>query len=225
MKQIIIIPENIEYVAIEIIDKEAQLQSCEVVSGLFEGLAILENDNVKQLFVLMSGPKDAVDVYSLKYYNIMTLVILGKDVKSMTYFTLDTEYQEVALETLKTIVIKMRAENRMVKNDPDIIDISTFKNIPDYVRKSQKTTSKIQDSNYPLQNNVNASYVKRDPEPSVIKRTKTKKPTKKALLDTITKIANIKKGVFAITLPKILGDIGIDKDGDEDEFSQSRYYT
>lgn len=222
MKQIVTIPEDIEYIAIEIIDKEAQPQNCEIIAGLFEGLAILENNNVKQLFILMSGPKDAVDIYSFKYYNIMTLIILGKDTKAMTYFTLDMEDQEVALETLKTLVIKMRAENRMLENDPDIINISTFKNVPDNIRKMHKTSSKIQNNINSSQDDFGISYTRREPEPSVIKRAKTKKPTKKTLLDMVTKITNIRKGVFTVTLPRILGDIDID--GDEDDLTSPHYY-
>ena len=204
MKQIVTIPENIEYVAVEIIDKGATPQNCEIITGLFKGLAILESNGVKQLFILIAGPKDAIDIYSFKYYNIITLIVLGKDTKAMTYFTLDTEDQEIAIETLKTIVIEIRAEDRMLENDPDIIDISTFKNIPDNIKKPHKTISRTQGDNNLSQNTVGTAYVRKTPEPSVIKRTKTKKPTKKVLLDMITKITNIKKGVFTATLPKIL---------------------
>ena len=202
MEQIVTVPENIEYVAVEIIDKEALSENCEVITGLFKGLAILENDDVKQLFILVAGPKDAVDIYSFKYYNVMTLIVLGKDTKAMTYFTLASEDQKVALEILKSVVVKMYAENRMLEHDPDIIDISTFKNVPDDIRKSHKTASRTQDDF----STVNTPYVRKDPEPSVIKRMETKKPTKKILLDMITKIVNTKKGTFTVILPKILGD-------------------
>lgn len=202
MEQIVTVPENIEYVAVEIIDKEALSENCEVITGLFKGLAILENDDVKQLFILVAGPKDAVDIYSFKYYNVMTLIVLGKDTKAMTYFTLASEDQKVALEILKSVVVKMYAENRMLEHDPDIIDISTFKNVPDDIRKSHKTASRTQD-NF---STANTPYVRKDPEPSVIKRMETKKPTKKILLDMITKIVNTKKGTFTVILPKILGD-------------------
>lgn len=222
MKQIVTIPENIEYVAVEIIDKRASSENCEIITGLFKGLVILESNNVKQLFVLVAGPKDAVDIYSFKYYNIMTLIVLGKNTKAMTYFTLNVEDQEVAIETLKTIVVKMYAENRMLEQDPDIIDISTFKNVPDNIRKTHKTTSKIQSGTSIPQASNNVPYIRREPKPGVIKRTKTKKPTKRALISMITKITDIKKGTFTTILPEILGNE--DEDGDEDDNVESSHY-
>jgi hypothetical protein len=221
MEQVVTIPESIEYVAIEIIDKKASPENCEVITGLFKGLTILESNNVKQLFILVAGPKDAVDIYSFKYYNVMTLIVLGKNTKALTYFTLSVEDQKVAIEALKSIVVKMYAENRMLGQDPDIIDISTFKNVPDDIRKAHKTSSKVQSNiNTPQQNVPCTSYVRRDPEPGVIKRVKTKKPTKEALINMITKIADIKKGTLTIALPEILGD----EDEDEDDDITSPHY-
>ena len=220
MEQIVTIPESIEYVAVEIIDKKASPENCEIITGLFKGLAILESNDVKQLFILVAGPKDAVDIYSLKYYNIMTLIVLGKDTKAMTYFTLSIEDQKTAIETLKTIVVKMYAENRMLEHDPDIIDISTFKNVPDDIRKTHKTASKIQNDASVPQTTYNTPYVKKDPKPGVIKRTKTKKPTKRTLISMITKITDIKKGTLTITLPEILGD----ESEDEDDTASSHYF-
>jgi hypothetical protein len=106
----------------------------------------------------------------------------------------------------------MYAENRMLEQDPDIIDISTFKNVPDDIRKAHKTSSKTQSNIYVSQTTGNTSYVKKEPKPGVIRRAKTKKPTKKALISMITKITDIKKGTFTITLPEILGDENEDED-------------
>lgn len=217
MEQIVTIPESIEYVAIEIIDKKASPENCEIITGLFKGLVTLESNNVKQLFILVAGPKDAIDIYSFKHYNVMTLIVLGKDTKAMTYFTLNTEDQKTAIETLKTIVVKMYAENRMLEHDPDIIDISTFKNVPDDIRKAHKTSSKIQSSiNTPQQSILGTSYTRKNPEPGVIKRTKTKKPTKKALISMITKIIDIKKGTLTVSLPEILKDENKDENENDD---------
>ena len=221
MKQIVTIPESIEYVAVEIIDKKASPENCEIITGLFKGLVTLEISNVKQLFILVAGPKDAVDIYSFKYYNVMTLVVLGKDTKAMTYFTLNIEDQKTAIETLKTIVVKMYAENRMLEHDPDIIDISTFRNVPDDIRKTHKTTSKTQNNISVPQTTSNTSYIKEDPKPGVIKRAKTKKPTKRALISMITKIIDIKKGTLTVTLPEILGDENEDED---DDMTSSNYF-
>jgi hypothetical protein len=108
----------------------------------------------------------------------------------------------------------------MLEHDPDIIDISTFKNVPDDIRKVYKTFSKIQSSINVPQTNNSISYTKKDPEPGVIKRTKTKKPTKRALINMITKITDIKKGTLTIALPKILGD----KNESEDDNTTSPHY-
>lgn len=210
MKQLVTIPKNIEYVAVEIIDKKGTPEDCKIITGLFKGLATLENNNTKQLFILMTGPDNAVDIYSFKYYDIMTLIACGKETKAMTYFTLSTDDQKHALEALKNIVIKMYAENRMLEHDPDVIDISTFKNIPDNIKRLQKVFCKVS-NNTTQHNEITTSYVKKDPEPSTIKRIKTKKPTERVLFEMITKIANIKKGTLTITLPELLGDENVDK--------------
>ncbi|MEA3296158.1 MAG: hypothetical protein U9Q27_03420 [Patescibacteria group bacterium] len=203
MEQVVTIPENIEYVAIEIIDKKDSPKNYKIITRLFKGLATIENNGIKQLFALTAESNDTTDIYNFKYYNIMTLIVLGKDTKTITYFTLNAEDQKIALKALETIVAKMCTENRMLENDPDIIDISTFKNIPDNIKKSQKIVSRTY-SNNTIQNDVNTSYVKKYPEPSIIKRMATKKPTKKMLFDMITKITNIKKGILVPKLPKIL---------------------
>ena len=223
MEQIVTIPESIEYVAVEIIDKKASPENCEIITGLFKGLVTLEISNVKQLFILVAGPKDAVDIYSFKYYNVMTLVVLGKDTKAMTYFTLNIEDQKTAIETLKTIVVKMYAENRMLEHDPDIIDISTFRNVPDNIRKAHKTTSKTQNNISVPQTTSNISYIKEGPKPGVIKRAKTEKPTKRALISMITKIIDIKKGTLTVALPEILG--GENEDEDDDTTSPNYFRT
>lgn len=215
MKQVVMVPEGIEYVTVEIIDKTASSEDCEIFTGLFKGLATLENDKDEQLFILVAGPKDVVDIYNFKYYNIMTLVVSGKETKNMTYFTLAQKDQEAALGALKDVIVKMYAENRMLEHDPDIIDISTFKNIPDDFEKTHKAFRRSQNNFNTSQQTADVSYIRKDPEPSIIKRTKTKKPTKKILLNTITKIINIKKGVFTAVLPKISED--------EDEDDQHYY--
>lgn len=209
MKQIVVIPENIKYIALELVDKNAISNSCDIIAGLFKGLAVLKSNDITQLFILLSGRKeDTTEIYNTKYYNTLSLTVLGKDTKAITYFTTDEKDQDMAIKSLKELVDVITEENRMLEFDPDIIDISTYSDIPNDVGKIYKTNN---ESCTVFNNKINnnTDYVQKEPEPTLIKRTKTKKPTKEELLILAAKIKDIKDGVFVNTFPETKGDEAI----------------
>lgn len=210
MKQIITIPKGIKYISVELIDKKASSNSCDIITGLFKGIATLKNNNIIQSFILLSGRKeDTVEIYNITYYNVMSLVVLGEDTKASTYFTISDEDQRSAQEGLENLVDELVKESRMLEFDPDIIDITTYSDIPDEINKTCKIPYKnnIGFNSNQISNNNSTPYVQKVPEPTVIKRTKTKKPTKKELSILLEKIKAIRDGSFTMTLPETKGGI------------------
>ena len=207
MKQIITIPEGIKYISVELVDKSSLRKDCEIISGLFKGLATLEDNSIEQLFVLIIGKKeDTTNIYNTKYYNIVSVTILGEDTKAITYFTLDDTDQNKAIELLKSVIIVMEKDKRMLEFDPDIIDMSTYTDTPNNIGDVSKTHL-CSKTNTPV--NVASSYTpyeKKEPSPSVIKRTRTKKRTKKELLDMVNRVKDVKNGIFIVKLPEIMED-------------------
>lgn len=207
MKQIITIPEDIKYISVELVDKSSLRKDCEIISGLFKGLATLEDNNIEQLFVLIIGKEeDTTNIYNTKYYNIVSVTILGEDTKAITYFTIDDTDQNKAIELLKSVIIVMEKDKRMLEFDPDIIDMATYTDTPDNIGDVSKThlCSKT-DTSVNVANNY-TPYEKKEPSPSVIKRTRTKKRTKKELLDMVNKVKDVKNGIFIVKLPEIMED-------------------
>lgn len=208
MKQVITIPEGVKYISVELVDKSSLRGNCEIISGLFKGLAPLENNNVKQLFVLIAGKKeDTTNIYNTKYYNVVSVTVLGEDTKAITYFTLNSEDQNKAIELLKNVITVMEKNKRMLELDPDIIDMSTYTDTPNNTDNVDKTCS-YPKAAIPTNNVANnyTSYEKKEPSPSVIKRTGIKKRTKKELLDMINRVKEVKNGTFVVKLPEIIED-------------------
>lgn len=229
---------KVRYAYVEmILNKETKY---DVIAGLFKG--IVEKDGAS--FILLHGLKGATAVLNTDFYNIMSIEVLEEDYKYMTYLTCESTDQELAFQMLDELYADFMKHDFGLKNDPTIIDIEKYSEVPkDYLdgKPLNKTAAASGTqaggvgsfANSPktyARNNSVAGYgvtnVKKDPEPATFGRTESKKPTKTALDLMQEKIDQIKAGTFEYQLPETLGgeDAGTaDDDGYDDLYGHYGY--
>lgn len=212
---------DIEYVYVEmVLNKEHKY---EVVSGIFQGIKVREGST----FILLHGKKDVTNIVSLSYYNIMTIEILHKDHKDMTYLTIKEEDQKVALKMIGEVYKGLLKDNFGKGEDGDLINIKRYTNIPEECggsttvkpRPSISDTSSTQCNgvgNFANTNNrASTTYLSQKKEivPSVFNRsTGSKKPTKASLELMREKIDQINDGKFVCDLPEMVEATEDDKE-------------
>jgi hypothetical protein len=226
-----------KYVYIEmILNKDTKY---DVVAGLFKG--IIEKDDDK--FILLHGLKESTNVLNLKFYNIMMIEELEDDYKNMMYLNLEESDQKTAMEEVEKLYAKLLAAGKGLENDPRILDITKFKDVPkEYIEgkpieKSTGTNVTTTTNNgvgsfaNPATRYVSGAgtytrtAVKADPEPAVLGRSQTglKKPLKASLDLMEEKINQIMAGTFVPVLPETMGE-DAEGTGDAVETEDELYY-
>lgn len=196
----------------------------DTVTGLFMGIVNRNNEK----FVLIQGAKDTVAVLNTKFYGIVTVETLKDDYREMLYLKCSEDDQKVGLQLLEELYALLLANDFGMKNDAKILDIEKYKGVPeqyknpvvDYSAPVSGATSTAGPSyqtgaasKTPAYNTYagNTTYyttvAKKDPQPALLGRTKTKKPTKAELDLMQEKIDQIKAGTFTSELPETLGDV------------------
>jgi hypothetical protein len=233
---------KVRYVYLEmILNRETKY---DVVSGLFKG--ILQNKG--DTFILLHGLKDSTAVLNTKFYNIMSIEVLEEEYKNMTYLTVEPQDQEMGSQILAELYDLLIKSSFGIEGDTKIIDIEKYKDVPDSYKDGKPITSNtIQStpsaknsgsfnpptSKYKPSENVVGSFnkmyaAKPDPEPSIIARSKTKRPAKTDLDLMREKIDQIKSGKYVAKLPETLGgEVSAaidDKSLDDDRDLYAGYY-
>jgi len=218
----------IKYVVIEMIKSdETKLLSSSIVTGLFKGLRVEDmagsvtvGDKKEQLFILIEDKDKALLAKAIDYYNIMSFEVYDGTTKVLSFYRASKEDQDKAFDQAAQIINELHAAQRTLTADDSIIDTSTYSSIPTIygtgiINKSTAGTqasSKFQGagdrSTIHTQHN-NKRWVRKDPEPFLIKRT-GKKPSKAAMDAMREKVVQLASGDYTVTLPEIEGD-------DEDE--------
>ena len=210
---------DIEYVYVEmVLNKERKY---EVISGMFQGIKIRDGAT----FILLHGKKDITNIVNLRYYNIMTIEILHKDHKDMTYLTINDDDQKAALGMLDNVYKNLLKSNLGQDKEGDLINVSRYTNIPgdrggDIIVKQQIQQDKTTHIQYNgvgnFANNRNGSSstyraTKKEIVPTVFNRTAgSKKPSKSSLELMRGKIDQINEGNFECILPELIGATGED---------------
>ena len=203
----------------------------DVIAGLFKG--IIEKKGQK--FILLQGLKNATNILSVDFYNIMMIEEREGDFKNLTYFTAEKIDQDIAEEMIAKLYENMLAGGMGLHNDPKIIDIDKYTEVPkDYLDGKPLQTGTATAGKASGVGNFASPHtryqagttytkqttVKADPEPSLIGRTKTKKPAKAALDIMFAKVQQVTAGEFEPVLPEIMGedDAGVTEADDTETY-------
>ena len=211
---------DIEYVYVEMVLN--QDDKYEIVPGLLQGIKVKEGST----FVLLHGKKDITNITNLKFYNVMTVEVLYKDHKDMTYFTISAEDQKAALGILNNIYEELLKNNLALEKDGDLINIKGYTNVPEEYYEG--TIKNIKDKSTHIQYNGVGNFAnnrsfqtlnkKKELVPSIFSRAESKKPSKNSLVIMQTKIDQINLGKFEQELPETLKDVDETNLYDETDF-------
>lgn len=230
---------GIKYVLIEMIENDvAKMNSDSIISGVFKGVRYY-NPPKEDVLILVENKKDeTVFLLNTKKYNILSMQKFDGFTKILHCFKSTREDQEMAMKKIVDIIEDLRKADRTLDSDDNIVDTSTFSDIPEdttiITNISSNKSSAIRRST-PTQNQTTTHYcnnnrhvnthVNRGPEPRFFKR--KKKPTQAALEKMEKKINEIKTGTYKPKLPQIAGDdIEIAQgtlDDDNDAFDRQYY--
>lgn len=211
----------IKYVVIEMIKaNETKLLSSSIIVGLFKGLRVEDmsgekNVEKEQTFILLEDKDKAFHAKALDYYNIMSFEVYDGATKVLSFYRASKEDQETAFDQAAQIINELHAAQRTLAAEESVIDISTYSNIPTVygsgvINRSAaiQTGSRFQGAGN--KNNIHTQHdssrwVKKDPEPYLIKRS-GKKPTAAAMKAMRDKVIQLGAGNYVVTLPEIEGD-------------------
>lgn len=138
--------ERLKYLGVELL-RDGATQSSPVESGLFRGIRerASTSDNKTTLSMILLGKKDRpndVTLYNMATFNVLSLKMMYGDTKELIVFKKSKEDQEKALELLSAAAQEFQAEKRMVDNDPEIVNVETFLDVPDEFFAGQASASK-----------------------------------------------------------------------------------
>lgn len=132
---------KIKFAHVEVLRAGAGRQA-EPLDGLFLGLKtrtdLINNKNVVSKFIMLgdSEKKNDCRTLNLDSYNILSLTMKYNDTTELIVFKADDVDQEKALETLVGLVEELRKDQRMTLSDPELIDITTYDEIPSKLAKT-----------------------------------------------------------------------------------------
>ena len=156
---------SIDYVLIEAVKKSdvevdskqaKNLESVEVISGLFSGIkTILSNDNAVA-FLLIQKTDAALLALNTKIYNILSVRVGYKAAHQEHTFYMNTEEdQKGAFEELVDILSLLVEKNMVTEADKDVVDIASYVNTPNMPKDPKNKTSGYSNSSSSSSQNNN----------------------------------------------------------------------
>ena len=136
---------NLKYVALEII-KNPGTKLIDVECGAFMGLVVHKNDaGTDTTFIVLQNSEKSIRMYNISDYGVMTIQAETPEMKYMTVFTKND--QAIAINTLKQIMIAMRADNRLYSTTPgnELINVDSYVGMPDVVFTGNNLSSSVTD--------------------------------------------------------------------------------
>jgi len=149
------IAKRLKYLGVEMLRNNASKSSVPEV-GLFRGLRVRsdgEGENTKVLKMIILGTKDKEDsirALNLDVFNVLSLKMLYGDTKELIVFKANDADQKKAMELLELALEEFQKEKRMIDNDPEIVDVKTFDDVPKefFSEEEKKTTAGSSAYNY-----------------------------------------------------------------------------
>jgi len=134
---------RLKYLGVEMLRTDANKSSKPDV-GLFRGLRERsegEGKAAKVIKMILLGTKDKendLKALNLDLFNVLSLKMLYGDTKELIVFKSSKADQDQAMELLESALKEFQTEARMVDNDPEIIDVKTFEDVPKEFFSPQK---------------------------------------------------------------------------------------
>jgi hypothetical protein len=146
--------KRLKYLGIEMLKKDASKSATPEV-GLFRGLRERSDDSgteAKTIRLILLGTKDKendLKALNLAVFNVLSMKMLYGDTKELIVFKANDADQTAAMELLEASLKEFQEEKRMVDNDPEIVDISTFDDVPqEFFSPKKETKSTTQSYGY-----------------------------------------------------------------------------
>lgn len=217
---------RMKYLGVEMLRKDA-IKSSKPEVGLFRGLRErsdgkgVDAKNIKLILLGTKGKENDLMALNLAVFNVLSIKMMYSDTKELIVFKNNDVDQGKAIELLEVALEEFQKEKRMVDNDPEIVDIKTFENVPKEFFAPQKNADVGNNYGYGVgggmygggggtyQGNNNSDWKKKQEEreaekerqeklrqtPSTIKRT-SELPSLKVLNAIKKKVAAIASGEY-----------------------------
>jgi hypothetical protein len=128
--------QEIKHVVVEIVKKDATVNAKPEI-GLFRGIRVRSEkvgDTVRDLLTLImisdAGKKNEISGFSTCWYKILSIRLKYGTKKELIVFKTSEEDQKNAYDVLNGALATIRAEKKMLDNDPEIIDIDKYTDVP-----------------------------------------------------------------------------------------------
>jgi hypothetical protein len=136
------ISPKIKYVAIEILKKGCS-NAVSVERGLFKGIKMRSDNDPSTpkissfLLIEKTGEEASLHGFNLDKFNILSINHRYDDTKELIVYKANEPDQKKALALLESFANILSKDKRMVKNDPEIIDVATYTDIPGEIKKTK----------------------------------------------------------------------------------------
>lgn len=205
-----------EYVYLEVI-RDKGGSDYTVVGGLFKGLYEKNGDT----YVLLNGLKGCTEALLLGAFDFMTIEVLEKDYRNLTYCTKEASDQEQALKIVQALFKELKEAGLEEKPGAGILDVNKYTNVPqeyvdgkpiDATAKTGSTGSGSYSNrtNQYSPSNTGTTFTKTqpkpDPVPAAFARTKTSKPSADDLVALSALLDQLTAGEATLELPDTPGD-------------------
>jgi len=199
VKETMTTTKRLKYLGIEMLRTNATKSSSPEV-GLFRGLRTRtdgEGATAKILRLIVLGIKDKendIRALNLDVFNVLSLRMSYGDTKELIVFKANDSDQKKAMELLELALGEFQTEKRMIANDPEIVDIGTFEDVPpEFFSPEEKKGN--------LAANYNNMYSQCGHQNDSWKEQEEKRKEKKALEDKMRQTPTLIKREDAEKLP------------------------
>lgn len=140
--------QKMKFLGVELLKKDATKNSKPEV-GLFRGIRTRsegQGEDTKTITLLLIGVKDKendLKGLNMDVFNVLSMKMMYGDTKELVVFKANDADQEQAMEMLTSSLEEFQKEKRMVDNDPEIIDVKTYEDVPTEFFAPKKTTTTV----------------------------------------------------------------------------------
>jgi len=145
---------KIKFVAVELLKKGSN-SAASVEYGLFKGIKMRsDGDSDKPkitsfLLIEKAVEADNIQGFNLNVFNILSISNRCDDTKELIIYKASVTDQKAAVRKLEDFFDRLVKDERMVKNDPEMIDVKSYANIPAEIEKQTPV--------YPIKNAYGSS--------------------------------------------------------------------